>query len=147
MTDKSTMSTLKAQWVILKDTSASLEDRCAAYKIIDTLQNQHKDDEGFSVVPLENTRYKVFKDIETAKAAPKQTTEAVAPSPAGRPISGFKPLEKFDQLSEAEQKKFRTKAIKVFELKNLVEQTASELFPYYNNPMSVGQVVNILLQE
>src|SRR5690348_7876781 len=148
--DKNTLSTLKAQWVILKDDSAKVSDRVAAYKMISLIQEQNAGEEGFSSINLQETRYKIFESVERAeksggKPAPKPTTES-APKQAS-PVTASKVNEliqnfKFEELSDEQQESAERQIRAFFERKVIAMKVANEerfAGLGFDNVQSVGQ--------
>lgn len=151
--DKNTLSTLKAQWVILKDDSAKVSDRVAAYKMISLIQEQNAGEEGFSAINLQETRYKIFESVERAeksggKPSPKPTnTEAPKSVSSGTTESRAKVSEliqnfKFEELSDEQQESAERQIRAFFERKVIAMKVANEerfAGLGFDNVQSVGQ--------
>lgn len=149
--DNNTKSMIKAQWVILKDESAKIEDKVDAYQMLQMLNKKCAGEPDFTVIDPANTRYKIYANLELAKSSPKPSP----PSTEAKPTAGssqtqatpFVPLTEYKDLSEEEIKMYTKKTHQIFQIKNIVEKVASESYKNYNNPPSVGQVLGILLEK
>lgn len=152
--DNNTKSMIKAQWVILKDESAKIEDKVDAYQMLQMLNKKCAEEPDFTVIDPANTRYKIYANLELAKSSPKPIPPSTEAKPttssstaSASPQSAFVPIAKFEHLTEEEVKMYTKKIHTIFEIKNLVERIASESYKNYNNGASVGQVLGILLEK
>ncbi|MDE1828650.1 MAG: hypothetical protein KGH65_05820 [Candidatus Micrarchaeota archaeon] len=148
--DKNTLSTLKAQWVILKDEGAKVSDRVAAYKMINLMQEQHAEDDGFTPINLQETRYKIFESVERAekggsKPASKPATESApraSSSVSNAKVSDIIQNFKFEELSDEQQESAERQIRAFFERKVIAMKVASEerfAGLGFDNVQSVGQ--------
>lgn len=146
--DNNTKSMIKTQWVILKDTAASNQDKVNAYAMLQLLNKKCAGEPDFQVIDPANTRYKIYASLELANSSAKPEPPQPTANDGSKSVNTpFVPIADFKHLSAEEVKMYGEKIHKIFELKNLVEKIAKESYKNYDNGASVGQVLGILLEK